>query len=79
MMAVMTLLWAFEHSRHAEIKTTQKLSTVTARAADFNCQKMSNRRTRATPQIRRLVAGFSLYERPGSIPGKSKWDLQWAN
>jgi hypothetical protein len=59
-MAVVTLLWAFEHSCHAEIKTIQKLSTVTSRAAHINCQKISNRRTRATPQIRRLVACFSL-------------------
>jgi len=46
----MTLLWAFEQSRHAEIKTIQELSTVTSRAADFKCPKMSNRRTRATNQ-----------------------------
>lgn len=59
-MAVMILLWAFEHSRHAKIKTIQKRSTVTSRAADFKCQKIINRRTRAAPQIRRLVAGFSL-------------------
>jgi hypothetical protein len=60
MMAVMTLLLAFEHFRHVEIKTNQKLSTVTSRAADSNCQKISNRRTRAAPHFRRLVAGFSL-------------------
>ena len=62
MMAVMTSVWAFEHFRHAEIKTIQKLSTVTSRAADFNSppQKKRYRRTRAPPQIRRSVAGFSL-------------------
>jgi len=69
MMAVMTLLWAFEHSCHAEIKTIQKLSTVSSHAADLNCQKMSNRRTRATPQIRRLVVGFSL-RKTGFDPGE---------
>jgi len=67
--AVMTLLWAFEHSRHAEIKTIQKLSTVTSRAADVKCQKISNRRTRAATQIRWLVAGFSL-RKTGFDPGE---------
>jgi hypothetical protein len=65
----MTLLWAFEQSRHAEIKTIQELSTVTSRAVDFKCQKMSNQRTRAAPQIRRLVAGFSL-RKTGFDPGE---------
>lgn len=46
MAAVMILLFAFEHFRHAEINANQKLSTATSRAA--------------APHFGRLVAGFSL-------------------